>query len=122
MAEEARGLRMNTFIHPMTRLMKRTIDITGALIGLLITAPILPVLAIIIKITSPGPVIYKQCRVGLVTENKIRTFNMYKFRSMHNDAEKKTGAVWATENDPRLTAIGKFMPVSYTHLTLPTKA
>jgi len=100
---------MNTFIHPMTRLMKRTVDITGALVGLIITAPVLPFLAAIIKFTSPGPVIYKQQRVGLVTEDKMRTFNMYKFRSMRNDAEQKTGAVWATEDDPRLTKIGKFM-------------
>ena len=100
---------MNTFIHPMTRILKRTVDITAAVTGLLITAPVLPFLAGIIKLTSPGPVIYKQERVGLVTEEKMKTFNMYKFRSMRNDAESKTGAVWATEDDPRLTAIGKFM-------------
>ena len=100
---------MNTFIHPTTKILKRTLDILGALIGLIFTAPLLPLLATLIKLTSPGPVIYKQRRVGLVTEDNIRTFNMYKFRSMRNDAEKNTGAIWATQNDPRLTTIGKFM-------------
>ena len=98
-----------TFIHPVTRLLKRTIDLLGATLGLLITAPIIPVLAAIIKLTSPGPIIYKQRRVGLVTKDHMKIFSMYKFRSMRNDAEQITGAVWATENDPRLTSIGRFM-------------
>lgn len=60
--------------------------------------------AIIVRVESPGPIIYSQARVG---ENNIE-FNVYKFRSMRNDAEKD-GAKWATLNDPRVTKFGNFM-------------
>ena len=71
----------------------------------MLSLPIAVITAILIKFESDGPVIYKQERVG---ENG-RTFNLYKFRSMRADAEKHTGPVWAGENDPRITRIGRFI-------------
>ncbi len=66
-------------------------------------APVMVLIAILIRITSPGPAIYKQTRVGL----NGKTFTLYKFRSMHLDAEAGTGAVWAKPSDPRVTLLGK---------------
>ncbi len=86
--------------------VKRALDIVSALAGLLLSAPILLVLAAIIKITSPGPVFYSQRRVG----KDSRIFTVYKLRSMCNDAERQTGAVWASgKNDARVTKIGRIM-------------
>lgn len=91
---------------PLSRLwLKRVIDIVLALIGMIILAIATIIFAPIIKLTSPGPVFYSQKRVGYMG----RPITIRKFRSMRNDAEKKTGAVWAQKNDPRVTAIGKFM-------------
>lgn len=72
---------------------------------LVVTAPIMILAAILIKITSPGPVVYSQTRVGKGGAH----FTIYKFRSMRNDAEAKTGAVWAQKNDPRVTPLGRFL-------------
>ena len=85
--------------------LKRIADFFGALIGIIITSPIMVVAAIMVKLSSPGPVIFKQQRVGL--HNK--PFNMYKFRSMkvQEDSEEKQG--WTTKDDPRVTGIGKFL-------------
>ena len=91
---------------PLSRLwLKRVIDIVLALIGMIILAIVTIIFAPIIKLTSPGPVFYSQKRVGYMG----RPITIHKFRSMCNDAEKKAGAVWAQKNDPRVTAIGKFM-------------
>jgi exopolysaccharide biosynthesis polyprenyl glycosylphosphotransferase len=87
------------------RLMKRVEDVTGAIVGLLISAPIITIAAILIKRTSPGPIFYSQERCG---ENG-KTFTIYKLRTMHTDAEEKSGPVWTTENDSRRTAIGSFL-------------
>ena len=62
------------------------------------------IISAVIKLTSNGPIFYKQIRMGL--DGKV--FQMLKFRSMRIDAEKETGAVWATENDPRRTRFGSF--------------
>lgn len=85
--------------------LKRVIDIVLALIGMIILAIATIIFAPIIKLTSPGPIFYSQKRVGYMG----RPITIHKFRSMRNDAEKKTGAVWAQKNDPRVTPIGKFM-------------
>lgn len=91
---------------PLSRLwLKRVIDIFLALIGMIILAITTIIFAPIIKLTSPGPVFYSQKRVGYMG----RPITIRKFRSMRNDAEKKTGAVWAQKDDPRVTPIGKFM-------------
>lgn len=91
---------------PLSRLwLKRVIDIVLALIGMIILAIATIIFAPIIKLTSPGPVFYSQKRVGYMG----RPITIHKFRSMRNDAEKKTGAVWAQKDDPRVTSIGRFM-------------
>jgi sugar transferase (PEP-CTERM system associated) len=95
------GFRMT----PLMRSYKRIYDIIFSSIGLCFAAPVFPILAILIKLDSPGPVFFKQLRVG---ENEVEYF-VYKFRTMAEDAEKATGAVWAQENDPRVTKIGQFL-------------
>lgn len=83
--------------------IKRTMDIVGSLILLILVSPILLITAIIIKCTSKGPIIFKQTRVGL---NK-KLFTMYKFRSMKVNSKETTG--WSTNNDPRKTKFGSFI-------------
>lgn len=90
---------------PWERKVKRLIDICFSLLGLMILSPILILVAILIKIESPGPVFFKQKRVGLGG----RIFTVYKFRSMIQDAERYTGPVWADKSDPRITGIGRFI-------------
>jgi exopolysaccharide biosynthesis polyprenyl glycosylphosphotransferase len=85
--------------------IKRLMDIILSVIGLTITSPVLLFSAILIKLDSRGPVIYKQIRLGM--DNKV--FKIYKLRSMRQDAEKNTGAVWATKNDPRVTSLGRIL-------------
>jgi len=84
--------------------LKRALDLIVSLVGLVLLSPFLLLTAIIIKITSPGPVFYTQERMGL----DGRPFEMVKFRSMRPDAEV-AGPGWTTENDPRVTPIGRFM-------------
>ena len=86
-------------------LLKRLIDIFVSLFSLIITSPILLLVAIIIKLSSKGAVIFKQERVGL----NGRSFIVHKFRTMYADSEKNTGPVWAKVNDPRITKIGYFL-------------
>jgi len=111
--------------------VKRSIDIIGAVVGLLLTLPLFIILPILIKLDSPGPVFYTQLRVGInqrkrdrryrqrsdVIERRARDrrrqnyqgnlFHVIKFRTMVRDAEKNCGPVWATENDSRITWLGK---------------
>lgn len=84
-------------------LIKRFIDITFGILGLIAFSPIILIVAILIKLDSRGPVFFLQERVG--KNGKI--FKIYKFRTMVVDAEEKTGPVWATGDDPRTTYIGK---------------
>lgn len=90
---------------PFMRSYKRLFDVAMSMIGLILTAPFFPFIALAIVIDSRGPVFYKQLRVG---ENE-REFFVFKFRTMSNDAEKSTGAVWAQQDDPRVTQVGQFM-------------
>lgn len=85
-------------------LIKRLLDLALAVVGLLVTLPISLVTALLIKLESPGPVFYKQERVG----EREDSFFIIKFRSMRQDAEKN-GAVWALQNDDRVTRVGKFI-------------
>ncbi|MFV0518796.1 MAG: sugar transferase [Lachnospirales bacterium] len=87
------------------KIVKRTFDIVFSVIMIIITLPIMVIVAIAIFISDGGNPIFKQKRVTI--NNKI--FNVYKFRTMILDAEKETGAVWATENDPRITKLGSFL-------------
>jgi sugar transferase (PEP-CTERM system associated) len=89
----------------LVRASKRFIDGSAALVGLICAAPIMLVVAAAVRLTSPGPAIYRQQRVGI--GNKL--FTVYKFRSMRQDAEASTGAVWARRNDSRVTPFGRFM-------------
>lgn len=89
----------------LNRVLKRAVDIVGSIVGLLLSAPIIAVLAIIIRRESPGPVIFRQTRLGL----RGKPFEILKLRSMKLDAEQTKGAVWAVENDPRRLKIGAFM-------------
>ena len=85
--------------------LMRSFDIMGGLVILVVSLPLTIIAAILIKLTSGGPVIYKQQRVG--KDGKV--FTLYKFRTMINDAEKQLGPVLASENDPRVTKVGRFM-------------
>jgi exopolysaccharide biosynthesis polyprenyl glycosylphosphotransferase len=76
-----------------------------SLLGLLVTSPLLLLTALAVRLTSKGPVLYRQRRVGL----NGRLFTVYKFRSMYVDAEARTGAVWAVKDDPRITPVGKWL-------------
>ena len=90
------------------RLIKRIVDIVISLIGIIIVSPIILITSIIIKVYDRGPILFKQERV---TKNN-KTFKLYKFRTMIVDAEKKTGPVLATERDPRITPLGRFLRAS----------
>ena len=85
--------------------MKRTMDIAGSLCAIILFSPVMLFSAIMIKITSPGPLIFKQERVGLHNH----TFMMYKFRSMDVQAPEQEKSKWTVKNDPRVTNFGKFM-------------
>ncbi|MDF9407855.1 MAG: putative sugar transferase EpsL [Pelotomaculum sp. PtaB.Bin013] len=85
--------------------MKRAFDLIGSLLILALISPLLLAVALAIKITSPGPVIFKQKRLG--RQGKI--FYLYKFRSMIPNAEKTGSGMFVEKDDPRITKIGKFL-------------
>jgi lipopolysaccharide/colanic/teichoic acid biosynthesis glycosyltransferase len=98
------------------RLAKRAIDVVGAAVGLAVTAPLFPLLGAAIYLDSPGPLFYRQKRAGqLLGANgapghfRFVEFDMFKFRTMTPNAEKKTGAILAQKNDPRITRVGRFL-------------
>jgi lipopolysaccharide/colanic/teichoic acid biosynthesis glycosyltransferase/GT2 family glycosyltransferase len=102
-------------LSPFNRVAKRVMDIVGALVGLLLTAPVMAVMAVMIKLDSPGPVLFKQTRVG---ENG-RSFRIIKLRSMVNGAESRLAEIVNVEqlespafkikDDPRVTRVGQFL-------------
>ena len=89
----------------LTLLAKRVIDVICAFIGLIITAPLMALLVLLIKVDSRGPVLYRQQRIG----EGQRPFTLLKLRSMRTDAEAHGSPVWAVEDDPRTTRIGRIM-------------
>lgn len=91
----------NTF----NMVLKRLMDIGGSIFAIVLFSPVMLLAAILVKLTSPGPLIYKQERVGLHN----RTFLMYKFRSMEVQPKEEEKKAWTVKNDPRVTGIGKFM-------------
>ncbi|NVD06723.1 sugar transferase [Vibrio sp. JPW-9-11-11] len=99
----------NASTHYSIWLAKRLFDLFGAMFALLLFTPVMPFIALAIKLSSPGPIFYKQLRVGKSTPNQMMFFEIIKFRTMYQDAEQRTGAVWATENDPRITPVGRFL-------------
>ncbi len=86
-------------------LAKRLTDIVGSLFGLVILSPLLLIVALLVKITSPGPIFYGQERM---TQDGV-IFKMWKFRSMRQGADREEGFTWTTENDPRKTRFGTFI-------------
>lgn len=90
---------------PWDAVVKRTFDIVAASLILFLICPLFLLLALLVKLTSQGPVFYRQERVGLDGV----PFEVIKFRSMRSDAEKASGPVWAARNDPRATSIGRFL-------------
>lgn len=86
-------------------LLKRIVDVCGATVALVAASPMALVIAVLIKATSPGPVFYRQKRVGL----DGKPFDIIKIRTMRIDAEERTGPIWAKAHDPRRTAIGAFL-------------
>lgn len=85
--------------------MKRCVDLFGAVVALIIFSPVMAVTAIVIKATSPGPLIFRQERIGL----QNRPFQMYKFRSMIVQDQETEKKGWTTKEDPRVTPIGRFI-------------
>lgn len=99
---------LKIIFHPLSawdRFLKRGIDIIITTLALIILSPALLFIALMIKIDSPGGVLYRQRRVGF----RNKEFLLYKFRSMVSDAEKHTGPVWATKNDSRITRTGRIL-------------
>ncbi len=108
-----------------TRVLKRALDVAVSATGLAVAAPLFPLIAAAVKLSSKGPVFYKQKRCAAERRagfeptrppnmerrrtRGVNTFNMVKFRTMKTNAEAKTGAVLASVNDPRLTPIGGFL-------------
>ncbi len=93
------------FIHTA----KRIFDVVGASVGMVILAITFVPVALAIKLTSKGPIFYKQLRVGKWTPERMDFIHVLKYRSMYVDAESRSGATWATENDPRITPVGRFL-------------
>lgn len=100
------------------RITKRAIDICSSLVGLMLVAPAAPVIAAAIYLDDRGPIFYRQRRAGtlreVTVENGVRRFHfnefyMHKFRTMRTDAEKQSGAVLASKEDPRITRVGRFL-------------
>lgn len=84
---------------------QRVISLVASVIGLLLCLPVIPFIVLAIRLTSPGPILFRQKRVG--QNGKI--FDCYKFRTMRVGAESKTGPTWANKDDPRVTSVGRFL-------------
>lgn len=95
---------IHPFYRPYSRAVKRIADLAAAIVIGLCAAPLVPLVALAVKLTSRGPILYSQVRVG----ERGREFRIWKFRTMRTDAEAH-GAQWAQKNDPRITPIGGFM-------------
>lgn len=101
----------------------RLVNILLAAVALIVLSPVILLIALVVRFTSPGPILYTQQRVGVNRRRRPTqalydrraedaggiVFTIYKFRTMRNDAEKNCGAVWATTNDPRVTPIGRIL-------------
>jgi sugar transferase (PEP-CTERM system associated) len=97
----AEGFRFST----INRILRRIVNFIAAFCGLVLALPVIPFVAFAVKMSSKGPVFYRQERVGRGSE----TFYCYKFRTMRQDAEADTGATWAADDDPRITRVGKYL-------------
>jgi sugar transferase (PEP-CTERM system associated) len=97
----AEGFRFSYFF----RLVRRSLNFLVALLGTILSLPLLPFIVLAVKLDSLGPVLYRQQRVG----RRGVIFSCYKFRTMRVDAEADTGATWAADDDPRITRVGRFL-------------
>jgi sugar transferase (PEP-CTERM system associated) len=105
------GLRPSSFLYSegfrirsSQQFARRVISMCAAAVGLILCLPLIPIIMLMVRCSSPGPIFFRQTRVGVGGKN----FNVIKFRTMRTDAEA-AGAQWATKNDPRVTKIGMFM-------------
>lgn len=109
----AKALRPSQFIFSSSELapsrfglrMRAITSLAIAAAAAVVFAPVMIIVALLVRLTSPGPVLYRQQRVG----ERNRVFTLYKFRSMVQDAEAGSGAVWAKRNDPRVTPLGRWL-------------
>jgi sugar transferase (PEP-CTERM system associated) len=97
----AKGFRFSSTF----RVLRNILSFSVALIGSLLTMPVIPMVALAIKLDSPGPVLYRQKRVGRLG----KVFSCFKFRTMRQDAEADSGPTWAGDQDPRITRVGRFL-------------
>jgi sugar transferase (PEP-CTERM system associated) len=100
----AEGFHFSSFFMAIRQILNFGV----ALIGAILSLPLLPFIMLAIKLDSPGPALYRQQRVG----RSGKPFYCYKFRTMQKDAEADTGATWAADGDPRITRVGKFLRAS----------
>src|SRR5439155_12905916 len=89
--------------------LKTRIEFVLALVGLVITAPMILLAGVLIKMTSRGPAFYTQVRVG----KNVRRFTIYKLRTMYHRAEAATGPIWAVPGDQRVSAVGKLLRATH---------
>ena len=97
----ADGFRFSGFF----RMVRRALNFSAALVGTVVSLPLLPFIVLAVKLDSSGPALYRQQRVG----RGGAIFYCYKFRTMRVDAEADSGATWATDDDPRITRVGRFL-------------
>lgn len=91
--------------NPSRVMLQSVYSLAIAIVGAIITSPLMLLVAILVRLSSPGPALFRQKRVG---KNDV-IFTLYKFRSMYRDAESASGAVWAKQDDPRVTPVGKWL-------------
>jgi sugar transferase (PEP-CTERM system associated) len=94
-------------VNALQQFGRRLASFSVSLIGLLICLPLIPFLMLAVRVSSPGPIFFRQTRIG----RRGRPFSILKFRTMRQDAEVD-GAMWAAKNDPRVTSIGRFMRIT----------
>jgi sugar transferase (PEP-CTERM system associated) len=94
-------------VKALQQFARRLVSIVVSLTGLMICLPVIPILILAVRLSSPGPVFFRQTRIGL----RGREFSIIKFRTMRQDAEAD-GPVWAAKNDPRVTSLGRFMRIT----------
>jgi lipopolysaccharide/colanic/teichoic acid biosynthesis glycosyltransferase len=93
----------------LTRAAKRAFDVVFSVAAILLLWPLFLPIAIAIRLETPGPIFYRQTRVGRSWHDRTELFDLIKFRTMYEDAEARSGAMWATKNDPRITRVGLFL-------------
>jgi lipopolysaccharide/colanic/teichoic acid biosynthesis glycosyltransferase len=106
--KRANKIHKSSFVPPIVRFVKWIMDKLGALVGLSLALICFPLIALLIKRSSPGPIFYKQLRVGRSTEQYTQLFYVYKFRTMNINADKSP-LKWTMENDPRIYPFGEFL-------------